>query len=307
MRGKHAYLIMAHNQYDLLEQLIFQLDDERNDIYIHVDKKATNFNSKHFEQLSLKSALYLIPRIDIKWGGYSQIQCELALLKEANKKKYRYFHLLSGADFPLKTQNDIHDFFEKHDGKEFIHFSKIEYKETKKIVSRISRYHLFQDFLPKISFKPLNYLIIIVDKLFLAIQRLFGINRLKNKNLTVKFGSSWFSVTDEFVKYVLSHQEWIKKYFSHSKCADELFLQTLIYQSPFEKKLGSHYFNDKQLSNMRKIEWSKTANNPNPEVWTIRDYDQLKKTAHLFARKFDLTVDSKIVEQFSIYLDSKKN
>ena len=57
---------------------------------------------------------------------------------------------------------------------------------------------------------------------------------------------------------------------------------------------------------MRKIEWSKTANKPNPEVWTINDYDQLKKTAHLFARKFDLTVDSKIVEQISIYLDSEK-
>ena len=32
---KHAYLIMAHSQWELLEQLLKALDDERNDIYLH--------------------------------------------------------------------------------------------------------------------------------------------------------------------------------------------------------------------------------------------------------------------------------
>ena len=35
----HAYMIIAHNQFELLERLIAALDDERNDIYIHIDKK----------------------------------------------------------------------------------------------------------------------------------------------------------------------------------------------------------------------------------------------------------------------------
>ena len=33
---KHAFLIMAHNQFDLLEMLIKLLDDPRNDIYLHI-------------------------------------------------------------------------------------------------------------------------------------------------------------------------------------------------------------------------------------------------------------------------------
>lgn len=38
---KHAYLIIAHNELEVLKRLISALDDERNDIYIHIDQKAT--------------------------------------------------------------------------------------------------------------------------------------------------------------------------------------------------------------------------------------------------------------------------
>lgn len=33
---KHAYLILAHNEFVILERLIQSIDDERNDIYIHL-------------------------------------------------------------------------------------------------------------------------------------------------------------------------------------------------------------------------------------------------------------------------------
>ena len=37
---KHAFLIIAHNEYPVLEVLLSMLDDERNDIYLHIDKRA---------------------------------------------------------------------------------------------------------------------------------------------------------------------------------------------------------------------------------------------------------------------------
>ena len=40
---KHAYLIMAHTQPELLKKLVMLLDDERNDFYIHVDSKAKDY------------------------------------------------------------------------------------------------------------------------------------------------------------------------------------------------------------------------------------------------------------------------
>lgn len=35
---KHAYLILAHGDFALLQCLVSALDDERNDLYVHVDK-----------------------------------------------------------------------------------------------------------------------------------------------------------------------------------------------------------------------------------------------------------------------------
>lgn len=43
-RKKHAMLIMAHNQFEILALLMKQLDHECNDLYIHVDKKASSFD-----------------------------------------------------------------------------------------------------------------------------------------------------------------------------------------------------------------------------------------------------------------------
>lgn len=37
---KHAYLIMSHNDFYILEKLLRLLDDRRNDIYVHIDKKV---------------------------------------------------------------------------------------------------------------------------------------------------------------------------------------------------------------------------------------------------------------------------
>ena len=37
---KHAFLIMTHGQFEILEVLISMLDHIDNDIYIHFDKKV---------------------------------------------------------------------------------------------------------------------------------------------------------------------------------------------------------------------------------------------------------------------------
>ncbi len=40
--NKHAYCIMAHGNWEQLQMLINALDDVRNDIFLHIDKKALN-------------------------------------------------------------------------------------------------------------------------------------------------------------------------------------------------------------------------------------------------------------------------
>ena len=44
MKDRHAYLIMTHGNFEILKLQLEMLDDSRNDIYIHVDKKVKNFD-----------------------------------------------------------------------------------------------------------------------------------------------------------------------------------------------------------------------------------------------------------------------
>ena len=52
-------------------------------------------------------------RVDVRWGDFSQVECELALFKAVVKNGYDYYHLLSGVDLPIKSAQYLVDFFEK--------------------------------------------------------------------------------------------------------------------------------------------------------------------------------------------------
>lgn len=64
---RFAYLIMAHNEPEVFKILLHLLDDERNDIYVHIDKKV---DISWFKCALKYSRLYYIDRIPIYWGGY---------------------------------------------------------------------------------------------------------------------------------------------------------------------------------------------------------------------------------------------
>lgn len=81
---KHAYLIIAHNDPAMLAVLVGMLDDERNDIYILIDKKA-DF-SQFLSIKTTKSILEFVQRVDIRWGHISQVEAEMALFQAAYDK-----------------------------------------------------------------------------------------------------------------------------------------------------------------------------------------------------------------------------
>ena len=138
---KHAYLIMAHTQPELLKCLLRLLDDERNDIYLHIDKKAEEYPLEEVASVLERSKCIFTERTDVKWGSYSQINCEMVLLKEAVKQEHSYYHLLSGMDLPIKRQNEIQEFFKKYDGLEFVDEDLPQISET--ALSRVKYAHKF--------------------------------------------------------------------------------------------------------------------------------------------------------------------
>lgn len=84
--NKHAFLIIAHNQFNLLKILLKQIDNEKNDIYLLIDKKANFYDTESIKKSIKSSNLFIIESMKVYWGDFSQIEAELALFKEAQKK-----------------------------------------------------------------------------------------------------------------------------------------------------------------------------------------------------------------------------
>ena len=122
---RQAYLIIAHRYDETFKTLLRMLDYDENDIYVHMDLKNKQFDEGDCRKLIKKSRIYFTKRTSVTWGGYSQINSELILLEAATAHgKYNYYHLLSGQDLPIKSNDEIMRFFEQHQGTEFVAFDK---------------------------------------------------------------------------------------------------------------------------------------------------------------------------------------
>lgn len=289
---KHAYLIMAHNDFYTLEKLLCLIDDERNDIYIHIDKKVKG-DISYLKSVVKKSEIHLVKRMDVRWGDISQIECEIILLKEATLKYHKYYHLISGVDLPLKTQNEFHNFFDDKN-LEFIDFDNFD-KISEKHLNRLKHYHLFTKHLRSKN-KTLSYICSSFRFRFEILQSKLNINRLKKTELIFQKGANWFSITHNFAKYCLEHLEYLK-YFKYSYCADELFLQTIIINSPFKNKI---FKKNGVPFNGRFIDW----NRGNPYIFQKKDLKELLNSDSFFARKFSSKTDQEIID--AIYNKLKK-
>lgn len=290
MNEKHAYLIMSHNQFDLLKILLKSLDFSKNDIYLHIDKKVGKIDYNQFYECLNESRLYILEnRLDVSWGDFSQIQCEINLLEKALQYNYQYYHLMSGVDMPLKTQNEIHEFFNNNYGTEFVHFENQNI--DKDTYDRVSKYHFFGG-------KNKSFIKKIINFIFIKLQ--FSIDRVKKSKLKFQKGANWFSITNQLARYIVENKKNIKKIFKYTRCADEMFLQTLIVNSDFIKNISKDNFSDNYDTIMYFIDWKRG----NPYEFTNEDYEILINSNMLFARKFNWNKDNTIIRR--IYDDIKE-
>ena len=284
--GKHAYLIMAHNQFDLLSKLIGELDYPLNDIYIHIDSKVKELEISRLDTGVKYSKIFYIDRMPVVWAGESQIQCEMKLFKAAFARKYQYYHLISGQDYPIRTQKEIHEFFDKNNGKEFIEYWE---RDRKKYEYRIKYYYPFQEKIGHYTndFKTLCFRIL--SKMLVAVQAVGNVNRIKKYGGEIKIGANWVSITHSMVKYLLENERVIEHFFLKGVAADELFVQTLCWNSP--------YFNSiYQGGNLRLIDWERGT----PYVWEEKDFQEIIDSDCFFVRK---VTNNGLVEMLHEYIN----
>ncbi|PLS27451.1 glycoside transferase family protein [Bifidobacterium anseris] len=288
---RHAYLIMAYTNFDQLGTLLRLLDDDRNDLYLHIDAKTSRTEVPDLRRYVRRSKLTIVEPIPVAWGGYSQVRCEMRLIRAAleSGEPYGYLHLLSGADLPIKTNDEICRFLQEHDGKEFIAFvyRNANGGRMDAIKERIALHHPWQERTGRKDDLP--------TRVLSKAQKLLHVDRLKGSGLKeIGKGSQWFSITAEFGRYLTEQEPLVERTFRSSYCSDELFIQTMVLNSPFAGNLYDPN-GDGHGDNLRLIDWERGA----PYVFRSQDYDELMASPQLFARKFDERVDSAIIRKIA--------
>ncbi|GLU52460.1 beta-1,6-N-acetylglucosaminyltransferase [Dyadobacter frigoris] len=275
---KIAHLILAHAEPQQLERLIERLRHQDAFFFIHIDKKT---NLESFRTILNYDNVFLVrKRVVVNWGAYSIVQATINGLEEIIEADIdiNYVNLLSGSDYPIKNANSIHDFFQAHNGDNFMEYFSV-FEEWQEAIPRLTEYHLtnfsipgrylFQKWLNKLTpVRQLPYGLIAVGR------------------------SQWFSITkhaaDYILKYLKSNSKVIR-FFKLTWAPDEIFFQTILYNSVFRDQLVNN--------NLRYIDWS--AHKASPKVLTIEDKDALMTSSALFARKFDMDKQPDILD----YLD----
>ena len=275
--NKHAYLIMAHGNWQVLEKMMELLDDERNDFFLHLDSSHGAIPDP--TKWITKSTVTIIEENCIRWADYSQIDTELQLFKKAylSRNGYSFYHLLSGSDFPIKPKNYIYDFFENNIGKNYIGI--VPY-ETEYSLNHVRYYHLFTGMRGYRNSKMLKGL----DRVLQYAQKMVGINRLKEANLRMVDGWAWVSISPDYLLYILKNEHKIRSIFSKSIASDEMALQTMAFNDPrWYATLACT--EDLKQGSMRFIDWQRGK----PYTWgqDQSDYEILMKSPYIFARKFD--------------------
>jgi len=282
---KLAHLIMAYKNPQQIERMIRSLAHPSFDFYIHLDKKI---DLSEFDYLKrLDNVFFIQDRVLCNWGGYSFVNAIFSSLKEvlAAEEDYSYINLMSGQDYPIKPVDDIYNFFLLNPNKCFISYEEDPQSLWwKHAISRCEEYH-FTD----ANFKGKYMLQSLINKLLP--KRAFP--------LAIPFygssDSSWWAIPPDCARYIvdfMASNKSLQRFMAYTWGADEFLIATLIMNSPFKDQV----VND----NLRYITWSNGI--ANPRVLMKDDLAPMKLSEKFIARKFDATIDEKILDELDIYL-----
>jgi len=290
--SKHAYLITFNNNYQVLSACLRMIDRRENDIFILGDKKVFKKLEDVGECLpTLSNAnLRILEPMIINWGAYSQIDAELVLMKAAIKEgaDYSYLHFLQNSDLPVKSQDEIFRYFDSHQGIEFVN---VDPGWEDRVWRAQYRFYFCQNRWCRnnIMLKGLNLFVYYCQRLF---------NLKTNDDISMYVGSALFSITLPCAKYLVSTETEIKRRFKWSYCGDEIFIQTMIMNSPFADKLMK--LADGQTNNAVLVDWQKPHRHNSPRLWRKEDFNEIIEKSSpdfCFARKFIGDIDMEIVTQ----------
>ena len=282
-----AILILAHKNVQQVVELSRKLNSNFN-VYIHFDKKMT-LDDNCLKILENENIRY-ISQEDVKWGSWSIVRATIALMNLAlSDKDNRYFHLISGQDWPIINSQEIYDFFEDKNSIYMERYSVDRVKKSHEEIINWQKYYYYYDVINRRKLYGK-----IFHRLTMKLQGLLKINKFKKLkiNLDIYAGSQWGSLPRDAVEFALDYldsHENVYKMFETGFCSDEFWLPTILANS---SKFRNRYEN----YNYHFIKWTE-QHGSYPAILDENNFIELRQSKAFFARKFDADISRKLIEK----------
>lgn len=270
-----AYLVMAHGAPEQVARLVGRLSTPQDTVIVHVDRKA---DLAPFQEAfaALPIPPLLTPRrVPVHWAGWGLVQATMigmrAALQAYTTKPWTHLVLLSGADYPIRSADELHAFYDDNKDKSYLFWSAGEERQLSDEERRGNHVWSWSGDRERLQ------------TWWISIRgRRWHVNRhrrLPRGLKTAYQGSAWWSLTPAAVTYALRflrRRPDVRLYFRFVHVPDENLFQMILLQSPLRDTLVNE--------DLRFLHW---AGNSPPPI-TAADVPEMRASCKLFARKFDL-------------------
>ena len=264
---RHAWLIIAHNEFAVLQRLLAELDDPRSDFYVHLDRKVAQMPELQVG----RGRLYLLKdRMDVRWGSVSQIAVELLLLETALKNgPYAHYHIISGVHLPLKPVEALLAFYDAHLDETMVRRWPDDPGDAD---FKLRRYHFplrhFKCGSPRQQQRCQR-----LWQSVIKVQKILNIRHLKDDSFVKT--DNWLSLTEAACRYLVAQKAFILRKYRWSFCGDEYFAVS-------ELALRSDEFPVLDCPDLLYVEFQGDT----PRTFSMEDLPALREKPFWWARKF---------------------
>lgn len=310
------YIVLAHKLPEQTARLIRRLSDgNQTFFYVHVDKSV---DMEPFVNAceGLSNVFFLTgkERVRSYWGDYGIVRATMnAMRKIIMEKRGGFIILLSGQDYPLRCNRDIDHYLETHADHDFsFNFplpSKTTWIASGGGIKRLQYYHVslhrpgreieYVDIQPwcfnALNLKKCLYLLRFRPELAWRLPQFLFCRRKIPDCLKYHGGENWWTMRTASAAAILDFLDCnpaVISFFKYVSVPDEIMFVSLLKSLP---ALQDQVVN----SSLRLICWD-DVDSSSPLVFTSAHKDKIlearKQEDMLFARKFDQTVDSGILD-----------
>ena len=259
-----SYLILCHDSPDRIVRLATRIlsEDKTGQVVIHFDKNSSVkiFNELKDKLRNVSRCHVLTKRIRCGWGKWGLVQASIEMLQFSILNNLSdYYYLLSEYCFPNKSLINLKEYLTRNRGQIYI-----ECEDEQWIRSGIKHDRYMYWFFFYKRKMPL------LHRFSYRLQKYLKIHKQKDSDLNIRFGSQWWCIDVDAVKYILKYEYKYRRFFKTSWIPDEMFFQSLLWR----------YNKDKLIS--KSLTYSKFDDDGKPMVF---NHSSIIDGSYFFYRK----------------------